>query len=554
MNSTRDRRKLPLTRGWRSIVVVALASICLLAIPPAAWAFPALTVRASVSSAGEQGLRGGERPAVSHTGRFVAFETDEAFDPSDTNFKSDIYLRDLSAATTSRVSLPPAGGQFPENSSGASISADGDRIAFLVENPTEWEEVIIFADRVFVRDVAAEQTVELALTPLDGEPLRIDSAAISADGTVVLLNVANALIPEDSNAAGDVYVYVIATGAIERVSVASDGSEPEMGASQGSISGDGQIVAFTSSSSNLVPGDTLTCGLVFPPVNCQDLFLHNRSSGETVRISLAPDGAQANDVSFDPVVSADGRHVAFSSAASNLVPGDANQTSDAFVFDVAAQLMRRASVSSAGAEGNNASTAGGISASGDVVAFRSAATNLDPAGRRGIFIHRFSDAVTVLASLSSDGQAANASVAHPTVSGDATFLTFDSSANNLVPNDTNGAVDVFVRSLSSVATEIVAEPVVASVPGGLTVGSFKARLTTADGSPLTLRRITFSVGSTVACTATTNLDGVAVCGGTAESISAIANLGYTATFAGEWPFEPAEGSGSLVRVLTTTLP
>jgi Tol biopolymer transport system component len=88
------------------------------------------------------------------------------------------------------------------------------------------------------------------------------------------------------------------------------------------ISGSVRFVAFASDASNLVPGDTN---------GASDIFVHDRQTATTTRVSLGVRGAQSNEISSEPALSADGRYVAFASDASNLVPGDTNRSSDVFV-------------------------------------------------------------------------------------------------------------------------------------------------------------------------------------------------------------------------------
>jgi len=136
-----------------------------------------------------------------------------------------------------------------------------------------------------------------------------------------------------------------------------------------SISADGRYVAFASGASNLVPGDTN---------NSADCFVHDRQTGQTTCVSVALDGAPGNSASFNPSVSADGRYVAFQSSATNIVSGDTNGKFDIFVHDRQTGQTTRVSVASGDAQGNNASTDSSISADGRYVVFASDASNLVP--------------------------------------------------------------------------------------------------------------------------------------------------------------------------------
>ena len=168
----------------------------------------------------------------------------------------------------------------------------------------------------------------------------------------------------------------------ERVSVHSLGAEGNDHSIYPSVSADGRYVAFHSLATNLVPGDTN---------GVQDVFVRDRQSGTTERVSVDSLGAQGNSLSEFPSISADGRYVAFHSWASNLVPGDTNGWGDVFVRDCQSGTTERVSVDSLGAEGNYTSgfSRPSISPDGCCVAFESAASNLvtgDTNGEEDVFV------------------------------------------------------------------------------------------------------------------------------------------------------------------------
>jgi len=148
------------------------------------------------------------------------------------------------------------------------------------------------------------------------------------------------------------------------------------------VSGDGRFVAFSSDANNLVHGDTN---------GVTDVFVRDRQAGTTTRVSVGPGGAQGNDDSVNiPSISRNGRYAAFTSLATNLVPGDANGVHDVFVHDRQARTTRRVSVASGGVEGNDNSYDPSLSADGRFVVFYSAATNLVPGDTNGeldVFLH-----------------------------------------------------------------------------------------------------------------------------------------------------------------------
>ena len=169
-------------------------------------------------------------------------------------------------------------------------------------------------------------------------------ADLDGDGSVVTFaSEASNLVPGDTNGVRDVFVHDRVTGATERVSVDSAGGQAD-GQSIGpgirggtafgpSVSADGRLVAFDSVATNLVGGDTNTCDPFFLsiPGECPDVFVHDRLTGATVRVSVDSAGGQANGASTDPDISADGSTTAFFSAATNLVAVDNNTLPDIFV-------------------------------------------------------------------------------------------------------------------------------------------------------------------------------------------------------------------------------
>src|SRR5438132_6325767 len=242
----------------------------------------------------------------------------------------------------------------------------------------------------------------------------------------------------------------------ERVSVASDGTTEGNDASLGSaLSADGRFVAFDSAATERVAGDTNVAS---------DVLVHDRQTGTTERVSVASDGTQGNGSSgllsfaFPPALSADGRFVAFVSFAANLVAGDTNGATDVFVHDRQTGTTERVSVASDGTQGDGTSSSSALSADGRFVAYHSAATTLvagDTNGATDVFVHDRQTGTTERVSVASGGTQGNGISAAPALSGDGRFVAFHSTATNLVAGDTNGAPDVFVHDRQAGTTERV---------------------------------------------------------------------------------------------------
>jgi len=308
----------------------------------------------------------------------------------------------------------------------------------------------------------------------DGTEGNFDSfdSVISADGRFVAFDSrASNLAAGDTNGSRDVFVRDTCVGApagctpsTTRVSVASDGSEGNGISDTPSISADGRFVAFAADASNLVAGDTNGVGDVFVRDTC--LGVSAGCTPSTTRVSVASDGTQGNAGSGFPLaVSANGRFIAFSSAASNLVAGDTNGATDMFVRDTCfgapagcTPSTARVSVASDGSQGNQISGSDSrpaLSSDGRFVGFDSDASNLvagDTNAFRDIFVRDTCLGApagctpsTSRVSVASDGTQGNGASVVPTISADGRFVVFRSNASNLAVGDTNGAGDVFVR-------------------------------------------------------------------------------------------------------------
>jgi hypothetical protein len=236
------------------------------------------------------------------------------------------------------------------------------------------------------------------------------------------------------------------TAETTRVSVATNGTQADGESFLPSISADGGHVAFRSTASNLVAGDTNSVG---------DVFVRNRVTGATTRISVASDETQANGESVQPSISADGRYVAFYSLASNLVAGDTNGVSDVFVHDQMTDALTRISVATNGTQGDGESYSPSISEDGRYVAFFSSASNLvanDTNAVPDVFVHDTATGATTRVSAASDGtQGNNGSGNVSAISADGHSVAFSSAASNLVLGDTNGVEDVFVAQDASLS-------------------------------------------------------------------------------------------------------
>lgn len=267
-------------------------------------------------------------------------------------------------------------------------------------------------------------------------------SAISQSGRYVAFDSnATNLIGLDTNGTTDIFVRDRKTGKTRRVSVRTNGTQGNGPSQIPDISGSGRFVTFLSNASNLVPGDTN---------GTADIFVHDRKTDKTTRVSTRSNGGQANGSSSLPKISADGRFVAFESPASNLVPGDGNGISDIFVKDRKTGKTRRVSVKSNGTQGNNPSNQADISPNGRYVTFTSSATNLvngDTNGTSDVFLHDRKAKKTKRSSVGNAGEGNGQSLFSSV--GNKGHVAFASQATNLVGGDTNAVLDIFVRNTSA---------------------------------------------------------------------------------------------------------
>ncbi|MBF5033771.1 PD40 domain-containing protein [Micromonospora sp. ANENR4] len=380
---------------------------------------------------------------MSRGGRFVSFASRASnLVPGDTNAVDDVFIRDRFTATTSRVSVSSSGAQGNAYSTGPATSGSGRYVAFVSAASNLVPGDTNGVPDVFVRDRLAATTtrVSVAASGAQGDA-ESTVPSISYDGRFVAFSsFASNLVPGDTNGVPDVFVRDRLLGTTTRVSVSGAGAQGNglSGFTSSTISGGGRYVIFYSVASNLVPEDTN--GLA-------DIFVRDRLLGTTSRVSVSSTGGQADGASSGPAISADGRFVAFSSSASNLVSGDTNGAEDVFVRDLAAGVTRRVSVKPGDAQGNGPSNQPALSGDGRRVAFVSQASNLvagDTNAAEDVFLAGWWVGTTTRLSVSAEGAQADDGSNDPSIDYSGRSVSFTSFATNLVFGDTNGMLDVFV--------------------------------------------------------------------------------------------------------------
>ena len=269
--------------------------------------------------------------------------------------------------------------------------------------------------------------------------------AVSANGRYVAFDHSGNLVPDDTNGVADVYVHDRQTGLTELVSVGSDGTLGTRQSSTPAISADGRFVAFESQAAEFHPGDAY---------QSTDVFVHDRLTGTTTRLSNASDGGEPNGFSNSPAISADGTKIAYWSGATNLTTDGSGVQygEDLFVYDMATGTNARAHLTPGGEPADmqhHDNVAPASSADGRFIAFDSLATNLVPLDTNrfnDVFVHDMVTGSTTLVSKRTDGTQADRASLNPRLSADGRYVVFGSWADNLTPGPTVGP-HVFVHDL-----------------------------------------------------------------------------------------------------------
>jgi Tol biopolymer transport system component len=410
----------------------------------------------SVATDGTQGNDWSSRPAVSGDGRYISFSSSAInLVSNDTNGVVDIFVHDKFTNQTVRVSVSSNGTEANSISDNSTISDDGRFVAYISRasnlDPTDNDnEVDVFVhDRDTDMDGIFDEPGEISTTRVsvspDGSQTSSSDFAPSLSGDGKLIAFSTAYLYEGQVCA--IWVYNLQTSQKICASVGFDG-EPAYGSYENPIlSANGEFVVYSSSASNLVPDDT----------NMKyDIFLFNLSDGEIKRVSISSFGEQSNGDSMKPSVSSDGRYIAFESIANNLVSGDTYGNWDVFIHDSKTNTTKRVSVSPSGEEAFGHSGEPSLSGDGKFVAFTSTAANIVETGddnqKNDVFLHNQLTGENYLLSVAVDDTSGNGDSniygSGDAIAFDGRTVAFVSNANDLVLNDTNSNYDVFVREIS----------------------------------------------------------------------------------------------------------
>ena len=282
------------------------------------------------------------------------------------------------------------------------------------------------------------------------------NAAISIDGRFVAFHsAATNLVEGDTNKQQDVFVYDRLTKIMERISVDSNGQESDNYSHLPSISADGRFVAFMSLASNLVSNDFN---------NQLDVFVRDREKQTTTLVSVSTESISGNTKSINPVISSNGRYIAFESYANNLIEDDSNASPDIFIRDIVLEKTEIISLSTRGQQANHGSYYPTISADGRYVAFHSPARNLVPVDNKrsdenewnfsDVFLRDRELATTEIISTNIYGKPGNHPSNFASVSADGRYVAFNSRASDLVENYPDGPLEIIGKGRTAPRLDI----------------------------------------------------------------------------------------------------
>lgn len=400
-----------------------------------------LIERISVSSIPTQANGTSEWPIISRDGRFVIYHsTASNLVPNDTNNAEDVFLYDRLFRTTERISFGIGGVQGNNRSQFGDLSSDGRYIAFhseatnFVPNDTNNAWDVFFLDRF------TGQFERISVTTsgqqANGSSIFPD---ISGGGRfITFYSQATNLVPNDTNGVSDIFLHDRLLGTTERISVSSAGVQANGSSIFQDLSADGRYTVYESEATNLVPNDTN---------NAWDIFLYDRINQTTQLISLNSAGQQGNDRSSYAIIAANNRYVTYVSYATNIDPADPTPNGDIYVRDLVSGTTELISRGLNNQPSNGDSHYPVISSDGRFIAYHSEASNLVPGDTNNvadIFLYDRQTGNTKRVSLSITGQQANGSSNIAAISGNGRFIAFHSLASNLTFGDTNGTIDVFL--------------------------------------------------------------------------------------------------------------
>ena len=399
----------------------------------------------STDSSGVTGNASSDQPVVPTNGNnivFISLATNLAANA--TNGSQHIYSKDYTTGVVTLVSSSASGVQGDAYSFAPSVSADGTKVAF-----SSTSDNLVTGDSNAFNDIFVKNLSTGGVTLASSTAAGVQgndqsgSASISADGTkVAFVSYATNLVSGDSNGERDIFVKDLTTGSLTLVSRDSSGTIGNGFSEMPSISPDGSKVVFASSASNLVAGDTN---------GQEDIFLKDLTTGAVTLLSSDINGVQGIRDSNTPIFSPDGSKVAFLSSSGNLVIDSSNGYQKLFIKDLTTGAVTFVSVAADGTQPDGYVFAPSFSADGTKMAFASFADNLVPGDTNGtadVFVKDLITGALTRVSSDIDGVIGNALSAYTAFTPDGKVI-FSSDATNLLAPDVNAARDLYVKDLNT---------------------------------------------------------------------------------------------------------
>jgi Raf kinase inhibitor-like YbhB/YbcL family protein len=403
----------------------------------------------SLSNISSGGTGDSDRPQISADARYLLFQSAASnLVAGDTNGATDIFLQDRNTSTTTRVNLANSGSTAADLGSYApAMTGDGRYIVFESDATNLVAAASGGLRHVYRRDRTTSSTIRVSTSGggVAGNSNNL-SPVISSDGNLIAFSsTATNLAPSDSNVGSDIFLRNVTANTLSHISVSRTGGNADGESTEPHLSADGNLVVFESLATNLVSGDSN---------GASDIFLYNSASQNTSRISTSSSNVAGNGHSFSPRLSSGGRYVVFESEASNLVVGDTNNLADIFLKDRTTGQARMVSTSNLGVLADGASFDPSVTPDGRFVVFRSEATNLVPNDENDlpdIFVKDLDTGVIRLISTASDGALGTSGSFSPSISDDGQYIVFSSAALFVTP-DAGGYDDVFLSVMASYST------------------------------------------------------------------------------------------------------
>lgn len=438
-----------------TFLFICITILCMVWTTPAQ-AETGVTILVSRSSSGVIGNDDSEYPSISADGRYVAFDSlSTNLSDLDNNIdKRDVFVKDLFTGEITLISRNATTGKAGNNHSAKpAISADGRFTAFESLATNLDSTCNNGYSHIFVHDQETQSITCVSInksgtgTIIQGNG-NSNRASISADGIfIAFMSEATKLVDGDTNGVADIFVHDCDHGETKLVSKSWDGSPADEFSYGAAISGSGRFIAYTSMASNLVEGFSDTAPL--------DVYVFDQQDQSTSIVSLNNSGVPGDHNSEYPSLSHSGRYIVFESFAENLVSNDTNGKKDIFMRDTFLDKTIKISIAITGPNANDHSYRPVISADGKFVSYESLASNLisdfvNPI--RDIFLYEIQTGETSLVSVDSDNGRSTHDCFSPTISANGRYVAFSSEVSYFAVGDTNNASDIFRRETQSMSS------------------------------------------------------------------------------------------------------